>query len=259
MKRIQLFEFEDFGWFPDTLRVLMTRYINTMHRILKSSEDLQEIILKLKKKAKFNTVSDLCSGSGGPLPEVIKEMNKMGADLTLTLSDLYPNLKLAEQINNEENDVHYINTPVDATNPEEQIEGLRTMICSMHHFNPDQVKAILQSASKAKKPFLAFEISDNSIPSLLAWLAFPFNILSVIFITPFVRPFTWQQFVFTYLIPVLPFLIAWDGAVSNLRTYTEKDMGQIIDDIQTVGYKWKMGKISKKGPAKLYLMGWQEQ
>jgi len=32
MKRIHLFEFEDFSWFPNWLRVRMTRLIVVMHR-----------------------------------------------------------------------------------------------------------------------------------------------------------------------------------------------------------------------------------
>ena len=44
MKRMHLFEFEDLPWFPNGLRVLMTRYINTIHRILKSSDQIADCL-----------------------------------------------------------------------------------------------------------------------------------------------------------------------------------------------------------------------
>jgi hypothetical protein len=70
-----------------------------------------------------------------------------------------------------------------------------------------------------------------------------------------VRPMTWQQLVFTYLIPILPMFIAWDGAVSNARTYTLEDMGELIHGLSDETYTWEKGKVKGKGGNKLYLLG----
>ena len=51
MKRIQLFEFEDFIWFPNWLRISLTRLINVMHRLLNSEAELSELLNKVLKEA----------------------------------------------------------------------------------------------------------------------------------------------------------------------------------------------------------------
>lgn len=38
MKRIHLFEFEDQAWFPNWIRVLMTRYIMAFHRLIGTAD-----------------------------------------------------------------------------------------------------------------------------------------------------------------------------------------------------------------------------
>jgi len=47
MKRIQLFEFEDFQWFSNFLKMCMIHYILTMHRLLGTPEDWDEILADL--------------------------------------------------------------------------------------------------------------------------------------------------------------------------------------------------------------------
>lgn len=65
---------------------------------------------------------------------------------------------------------------------------------------------------------------------------------------------TWQQLIFTYLIPIIPICFAWDGAVSNARTYTLQDMDILLEDLKIPDYTWKKGIIKGKSK-KLYLIG----
>jgi len=55
-----------------------------------------------------------------------------------------------------------------------------------------------------------------------------------------------QQMVFTYLVPILPLFIAWGGAVSNARTYTLEDMGELIQGLSGEKYSWDMEKLKGK-------------
>lgn len=68
------------------------------------------------------------------------------------------------------------------------------------------------------------------------------------------RPFTWQQLLFTYLIPIIPICFAWDGAVSNARTYTLSDMELLLEGLESDDYTWEKGVIDGKSK-KLYLLG----
>lgn len=259
MKRIHLFEFEDFSWFPNSLRMCMTRYIEMMHRLLDSKTDLKSLLIKGLEHSEEKHIYDLCSGAGGPMPEVLKEIHQEEnyKDTKLTLSDLYPNTKVIKEIQ-AKNDgyLEYLEAPVDATNVDTTKVGLRTMICSMHHMPPTVAKNILADAKKDRQPICIFEISDNSVPPMpLWWIAILPTFITVFFLTPLIRPMSWQQIVFTYIIPLLPIFIAWDGAVSNIRTYTLNDWDEILEDLQSDDYVWEKGIIKNK-VKKSYLMGY---
>ena len=88
MKRIQLFEFEDLIWFPDWLRKCLTRMMVVMHRLLNTSEEMAELVKRVLEQSEYvdKTIIDLCSGSGGPMPEVqriLKEKYGLTDQLTV--------------------------------------------------------------------------------------------------------------------------------------------------------------------------------
>ncbi len=257
MKRIQLFEFEDFAWFPRFLRQCLTRYIQAIHRLINTDQTLADLLAKVLPHSAQSQIVDLCSGSGGPMPDVLKIIREQEGleNTSLLLTDLYPDLAGAEIINKTNDHISYLTEPVDASQLGDGHPGLRTMICSMHHMKPEAVKRILRSVMESRQPILTYEISDNSFPKWIWWISIPINIIMVLFITPTVRPMSWQQIVFTYFIPILPLIIAWDGAVSNARTYTLDDLDIILKDLKSDDYTWEKGTIPGKGGRKIYLMG----
>lgn len=256
MKRIHLFEFEDQNWFPSWLRTCMMRLITVMHKILKSKRKIAALAADVLKETPSSTIVDLCSGSGGPMPDVLQILQKEYGftDIDLILSDLYPDLKVARNFNRHSNKILYREHPIDATTFNDDINGLRTMIGSFHHMRPDDAKKILASAQKNQQPILIFEISDNSTPIWLWWIALPVNFVMTFFITVLVRPITWQQIFFTYIIPIIPLCFAWDGAVSNARTYTLSDLDELLGNLRSKNYRWEKD-ILKGKTNQIYLIG----
>jgi len=258
MKRIQLFEFEDFAWFPNWLRVCMTRYIVAVHRLIGTPGKLAQLLARALPHASAPRVIDLCSGGGGPMPAVQQILaSKYGlGDVSFTLTDLYPNLDAANEINRRGNpSMTYSTSPVDATEVGSDFVGVRTMTCSLHHMRPELARKILADAQKSRQPFCAYELTNNTPPIWLWWLALPINLALVLLLTPFVRPLRWQQLVFTYVIPLLPLFIAWDGAVSNARTYTLSDMEELLTELRKPGYTWETGALPSRAGNNLYLLG----
>jgi hypothetical protein len=257
MKRIHLFEFEDFAWFPSLLRNYLTRYLMAVHRLLDSPTMIAGLLTKLFGQTNSRHLLDLCSGSGGPMLEVFKALIEKFPETHLTLSDLYPNRAAATSINDQPHaSIRYHTQPVDASKVPPHMLGIRTMICSFHHLRPNDARQVLADAAGNSQPILIYEISDNSFPKWLWWLAFPVNILTVLIITLTVRPLSLGQIIFTYLIPILPIIIAWDGAVSNARTYTLDDLQLLLEDIEISGYTWEKDTIAGKGGRKIYLLGY---
>ncbi|KZS42774.1 hypothetical protein AWE51_15500 [Aquimarina aggregata] len=263
MKRIELFEFEDFIWFPEVIRTCMTNLIVVLHKILNTSEVLVGLLENVQKHHEFSKVIDLGSGSGGAMPEVIKLINeKKDEPIQLILTDLYPNSKCIHKINNGSlKNVVYKETSINATNLDKTPKGLKTMVNSFHHMPPAQAKKILKSAQENKEPILIYEMGENFVPTLIWWLFLPVSLLILfvmsLFMTPFVRPLTWQQIVFTYFIPIIPICYAWDGQASTMRTYTFKDVGYLLQDIEDEDYTWKIESAKKKNGKKLgyYILG----
>ena len=257
MKRIQLFEFEDFSWFPNRLRICLTRMMNVMHRLLNTGEEMAELVDKGLKHAESNRIIDLCSGSGGPMPEVLHILRDKYQvnDPRLIMTDLFPDLAYAQGINSKEGSpFSYLTEPVDAANVDPAYKGLRTMVGSLHHMKPKLAKKILKNALEHYQPFLSIEISDNSYPKSLWWLAILFNFISSLFISAMARPYSIQQFIFTYFIPIIPITFAWDGAVSNARTYTLEDLDILLEGLESEAYTWEKGVIRGKS-SKIYLLG----
>ena len=75
--------------------------------------------------------------------------------------------------------------------------------------------------------------------------------------TPFVKPLTWQQLVFTYLIPIIPICYAWDGQASLPRMYSQKDVEELLNGLETANYRWDYGIAKKKNGKQLgtYIIG----
>lgn len=257
MKRINLFEFEDLAWFPNWLRICLTRLIVVMHRLLNSADDLVPLIEQALEHSNHHTIVDLCSGSGGPMIEVFKVLarEKDNSNVKLILTDLYPDLETAAKINQSAlPNLSYKTSSVNASDVNAELTGVRTMVGSFHHMKPEIAREILMNAKESRVPICIYEISDNRLPTFLWWATIPVIFLMALFITPFVRPLTWKQLVFTYIIPVIPFCFAWDGAVSNVRTYTLEDLDILLGGLESDDYRWEKGRIAKKGN-KLYLLG----
>ena len=228
-----------------------------MHKLLSSEGNVAALINKSLKYSHVRSIVDLCSGSGGPMINVLKTLTgEYGLqNVTLTLTDLYPNNDLAKKINTQKLEhISYLSSPVDATNVPPELPGIRTMICSFHHMDPRTARSILTNAKESRQPICIYEISDNSFPVFLWWLAIPLNFVTALFITPLVRPLTGVQMLFTYLIPIIPLVFAWDGAVSNARTYTLNDLDLLLEGLETNDYKWEKGHIEGRSK-KLFLIG----
>lgn len=263
MKRIQLFEFEDYNWFPDWLRTCMTNLIVLLQRMLGTSEVLANLIADVLKKEGISQIVDLGSGSGGVMPEVLKilkEHNEL-QDISLVMTDLYPNDSILKKFNNDQDDsISYHASSVDATNIVTAPSGLKTMVNSFHHMRPKDAIKILESAQHNKQPLLIYELGENKLPILFWWLLLPISlsilIIMVLFMTPFVRPLNWQQLVFTYLIPIIPICYAWDGQASLPRIYSLKDMDILLKGLKSENYIWTTGYAKKNNKKQgIYVMG----
>lgn len=262
MKRIQIFEFEDFDWFPSSIRSCMTNLIVVFLKLMGTPKVIATLIHKARTKLGFKRIVDMGSGSGSGMMLAVKELNRNTEDkIDLLMTDLHPNQKLVEKINSYRDiNIKYQKEPLNATELGQAPEGIKTMINSFHHMTPEMAKQILKSAHDNKEPILIYELAENKIPFLL-WvmllpISLPLLMVMTLFLTPFVRPMTWQQLVFTYILPIIPICYAWDGQASLPRTYAFKDLEYLTSDLNE-GYTWEIEVARKASGQKAgyYVLG----
>ena len=259
MKRIQLFEFEDLPWLPSAVRDSMTRMLTLLHSWLGSKEHVAELLFEVAQQTGRKKIVDYCSGDGGAMPDVLRILrDKYNTSASLVLTDLYPNKDAVTRIANfRDPHLTYCKDPVDATEPLPLHAGaIRTMVCSFHHMPPAIARAILKQASESGDPIIIYELSDNSAPpKYLWWIGLPLNLLFGFFVAARVRPMSPKHFFFSFLVPIIPICFAWDGAVSNARTYTQADLDELLEGVHSEGYRWTKGKRGARPMQQLYCIG----
>jgi hypothetical protein len=249
LPRLHLFEFGDQPWFPRVLRDAETAYLAVAYSLLPLPRLWAEKISTVLRRGEPGEILDLCSGSGGAVPSILKELEMRGFEARARLTDLYPNRKPPSHSN-----LLWETEPVDATHVPPALTGVRTMFSAFHHFRPDAARAILRSAFGSGRAICIFESGSGTLLGIAAMFLVPVNVLALM---PFARPFRWGYLVFTYLIPVLPLIVFWDGLVSMLRIYSPEQMRAMTEDLQREDYCWETGLIRMRGiPGGLpYLIG----
>jgi hypothetical protein len=115
------------------------------------------------------------------------------------------------------------------------------MFTSFHHFQPAEARAILQNAVDARQAIGIFEVTRRA-PAAIA-LMFLWALLPFLF-TPWIRPFRWSRLLLTYVLPVIPFVLLFDGIVSCLRSYRPQELRELIANLPPAEYYWDVGERS---------------
>jgi hypothetical protein len=202
-------------------------------------------------------IVDLGSGGGGPLPLIVRLLaEREGYEVTAQLTDLHPNVERLERIAADSNGrLVVVTRSVDAAAVPADLEGFRLLCNSFHHMHPELARGILADAARKRQGIAVLEVLDRSLAGFAAVLIAP---LLVLFVTPLIRPFRWSRLFFTYVAPLLPFFVLWDGLVSVLRLYRPDELRALLSGIPSDGYAWDTGLLSSGipgGPKMIYLVG----
>ena len=149
--------------------------------------------------------------------------------------------------------MHFIPTPVDAANaPSNLLANLpngssenpkifRLFNLAFHHFDDPLAEKILQNSIATSDGFGIFELQARTFSSFLTiTLIWPL----VLLLTPF---YFWRspgQLFFTYIIPIIPFVLVFDGYVSSLRTRTAEEIVALMDKRSNME-GWQFGNGSE--------------
>ncbi|GAB7350230.1 hypothetical protein MBLNU459_g0883t1 [Dothideomycetes sp. NU459] len=207
-------------------------------------------------------VIDFCSGAGGPIPVIEKSVNATRASHNLhpipfRLSDLHPNIDAWMEHSSRSANLSFIPQAVDATAapvtaisrtasgaasgaPSSGQQTCHVFCLAFHHFDDAAALRVLRSSLATSDALALVELQDRSLGMLLLMALEP---ALVLLLTAFWFADDWLHLAATYLVPVLPFVLAWDGLVSCLRTRTFAEVLVLAE--QALGEKATVGPVER--------------
>jgi hypothetical protein len=239
MSRIAAPELEDHPAFPVVLRDAMTAYLRVASEALGVSGVAAPLVLEAMDSIGSNHIVDLCSGGGGPVLSLVERLRrKHGREATATLTDKFPNAVAFARAESEfPGFVSGRRESTDATAVPEELVGVRTIFNAFHHLPPEIATAVLADAARKRQPILTFEIVERSWQGAVISLGTP---ASVYAFTPFIRPVSASTLALTYLVPVLPLLVGWDGFASCLRAYSVPELETMVAPLRRADYHFRV-------------------
>ncbi len=255
MRRMQLIEIHDQPWFHGLLRDQVT---DALQLILHLGNFYQPIVGRLQRALEnsgADQILDLCSGAGGPWLWLYKAFDRPGSStVPVYLTDKFPNAPAFARVQAaSRNKIHFHASPVDVTEIPPELDGFRTLFSSFHHFPPQQAQAILQDAVDRQRGIAIFEVPGRHFLTVLLTLLVP---MADWLVTPFLRPFRWSRLLWTYVVPIVPLVLCFDGLVSCLRVYSPPELAELTGRLSFASeYEWEIGE-ERSGPLPItYLIG----
>jgi hypothetical protein len=241
---MQWIEFHDQPWFPRSFRDGVT---DALQFIMNLGGVYDPIVPRLKsalESAGTHRIIDLCSGAGGPwlrIQPILEQQKRQSVDIFLT--DKYPNVVTFKEVRQASHGkIDYSADSVDAASLPPQLQGFRTIFSSYHHFDPQQANAILRDAVANRQGVGVFEVAKCHPLTVFLVILMP---LMSLFVTPFIRPFRLSRLFWTYVIPVIPFVLYYDGIISCMRSYSKTALSTLTRDLRAENYQWQIGEDNR--------------
>lgn len=253
MRRRQLIEIAEQAWCPRAVREGVTSYLQFAIEKGRVYAPVIPVLAAALRAHGETAIVDLCAGAGGPWRLLMPALRAEGIMVRVLLTDLYPNADAYALAERESlGAIRGELRPVNARNVPASFTGFRTMFSAFHHFDPHTACGILTDAAAASAGIAIVEGTHRSLRTI-AWMCIvPFVVLLVM---PFVRPLRFWTLFWTYLVPVVPLVIGFDGIVSCFRTYRADELLALSRDIGGGTMVWTSGEVGDGPIPVTYLIG----
>lgn len=256
LKRKYLFEFEDFNWYPADFRNVQTDFLQFIMQRFDVFSGIYSKLFEVVKATQIYHFTDLCSGGGGAVLQLRKHYKAtFDKPFKAVLTDLYPNKKAFQGLSAKSNgEISYKDEPVDVREDLQYLTGIWTVFNAFHHLSPLHAVRLLEQAVKYKRPIAIMEPLDKNI--FMIFLQSFFLIIGLFFFIPFAKSSNFKVLLFTYLLPLIPITIIWDGWVSVLKVYSPTillKMATLVDPEKQ--FNWQVGYGKHHFGKVIYLVG----
>ncbi|KAL2133998.1 hypothetical protein VTI74DRAFT_1251 [Chaetomium olivicolor] len=289
--RMHVFEIADFPWFPNFLRAYFQAALTaawTTHIPLLQTSSPARLVARLLTThlSPYDlgsyTIIDFCAGGGGPTPSIERHLNRsLGPSTTangsssstepaaatavkFVLTDLHPHTELWSQAAAESSNVEYVPYPVDAGAVPEAVVGkyrgrakkvFRLFNLAFHHFDDGLARKVLRDAVQGAgrgEGFGIFELQDRGMAGFLSCCLFG---IGTLIMAPYYA-WLWGEplaLFFTYLVPILPAVLVFDGWMSCLRTRTPDEVEALLRTCGVDGGESEIAKWEIKSGSETFM------
>ncbi len=224
IKRWHGFEFNGSPWCPGFIRDAIVTILGKSLRSSNLYDEVGQPFAAFCTQAHIHSLVDLASGSGDAMAILVDEMVRNRCPLpTIYLSDLLPNVTaMAEAIGTRPH-LKIITTPVDANHLETLADHQGySIISAFHHFHQDLARKIFSHCVDKGKALVIIEPFPRRLLSFFP--LFLYGTAHLALYPIFSKKQRLLKALCTYIIPIIPMAMLWDGLMSVQRIYTKKDL-----------------------------------
>ncbi|TVY30955.1 hypothetical protein LHYA1_G000255 [Lachnellula hyalina] len=206
---------------------------------------------------------DFCAGAGGPTPFIERDLNAQlssrmpksppptatqsngltprsprapptnNGGVNFVLTDIHPHIPDWTEASKRSENLSFVSESVDASNAPASLNSqdgkkiFRLYNLAFHHFDNKLGSEILRNTLETADGFGIFELQERTISSMITITAMG---LLMFLITPF---YFWRSpghLFFTYIIPIIPFVLVFDGYISSLRTRSAEEVQAMMKE-----------------------------
>ncbi|OTA61531.1 hypothetical protein K449DRAFT_382917 [Hypoxylon sp. EC38] len=192
-----------------------------------------------RKAASESTPSYAAIANPNVESATVHEEKEGDVAVDFVLTDLHPHVEAWDAAAKKSDRLTYVAHPVDAAHAPADLlrkysrkggngkgKGIfRLFNLAFHHFDDDLARSILKNTVETSEGFGIFELQDRTPTGLLTCFAFGFFIF---LIAPLLYWWSPLRLFWIYVIPVVPFVLVFDGLISCLRTRTADEVEALL-------------------------------
>ena len=121
--RRHLIEVHDQPWCPGVLRDALTEWLRVLWEYSQAATVIAPLLARTLSSSETFRIVDLCSGAGGPIVPVQRQLALLGLSVPAVITDKYPAPALADQLSESSGNLTVMPQPVDARELPESLTG----------------------------------------------------------------------------------------------------------------------------------------
>ncbi len=243
LHKILTFECNDSPRCPLFIRESILEVLGKSIRDAKVYDALTPEFVQFCADAKVDTVLEFGAGSGESTAIFMDALLQTEqAPPHIYISDLYPMISvMTATCERYPQLLTMIPDSVDMCNPPETpAHNMRMVLSAFHHFDTESVRRFLVDAQEQGVAVFIAEPFTNSLKAFFPLFLHGFT--SLAWNGLFSLKSRVLKFLFTFIVPLIPMCLLWDGLISMIRMYDE-DMLMDIVGLSTT-YEWQYKEVS---------------